>query len=104
MYEIFQQFSKASGLIANQTKSCIYFGGVSESVTNQILQHKGFTKGSLPFRSLGISLSAKKLSVGQCQPLIDKMVGRITTCTTKFLSYAGRLQLVNSALNAMQTF
>lgn len=78
LYECFQQLSNASGLIANQAKSCIYFGGVSEAMQQEILQHTGFTKGSLS-DILGVPLSSKKLSIGQCQPLIDKMVGRITT-------------------------
>ncbi|XP_075103727.1 uncharacterized protein LOC107804176 [Nicotiana tabacum] len=34
----FQQFSSASGLIANQSKSCIYFGGVPEGVQQDIMR------------------------------------------------------------------
>ncbi|KAH0725555.1 hypothetical protein KY284_001420 [Solanum tuberosum] len=90
MYECFQQFSKVSGLIANQAKSSVYFGGVSVEMQKVILQNTGFVKGLLPFRDLGVPLSSKKLSVGQCQPLIVKILGRITTWTVKFLSYAGR--------------
>ena len=63
-----------------------------------------FSKGELPFRYLGVPLSSKKLSISQCQPLIDKIMGRINTWTNKFLSYAVRLQLVNSVLLAMQGF
>ncbi|KAH0682843.1 hypothetical protein KY289_020595 [Solanum tuberosum] len=104
LYECFQQFSKVSGLIANQAKSCVYFGGVSVEMQKVILQNTGFVKGLLPFRYFGVPLSSRKLSVGQCQPLIDKILGRITTWTMKFLSYAGRLQLVNSVLISMQAF
>lgn len=100
----FQEFSAASGLIANQSKSSIYFGGVNESTQQLILQQLGFTTGQLPFRYLGVPLSTKKLPVAQCQPLIDKMVGRITNWTTKFLSYAGRLQLIHSVLVGIQNF
>ncbi|KAH0724700.1 hypothetical protein KY284_000565 [Solanum tuberosum] len=104
LYECFQEFSSVSGLKANQAKSCIYFGGVLETTQQEILHQTGFTRGVLPFRYLGVTLSTKKLSVGQCQPLIDKMMGRITNWTVKFLSYAGRLQLVKSVLRTMQTF
>lgn len=45
-----------------------------------------------------------RLSMVQCRPLIDKMVGRVTSCTTKFLSQAGRLQLIQSVLISIQTF
>ena len=44
-----------SGLIANQAKSCAYFGGVSDDMQQLILQHTGFLKGLLPFRYLDVS-------------------------------------------------
>ncbi|KAG5584839.1 hypothetical protein H5410_045273 [Solanum commersonii] len=56
----------------------------------------GFIKGLLPFRYLGVPLSIKKLLVGQFQPLLDKILERITVWTVKFLSYVGRLQLNNA--------
>ncbi|OIT39896.1 hypothetical protein A4A49_55824 [Nicotiana attenuata] len=104
LYDFFQQFSKASGLIANQEKNSIYFGGVTEDMQQNIIKCLGFSKGSLPFRYLGVPLSSKRLSVAQCQPLLDKMVGRIKNWTVKFLSNAGRLQLIKSVLFAIQSF
>lgn len=32
LYECFQQFSNVFGLIANQAKSSVYFGGISEAI------------------------------------------------------------------------
>ncbi|XP_059295648.1 uncharacterized protein LOC132048983 [Lycium ferocissimum] len=104
LYDAFQLFSSSSSLIANQGKSCIYFGGVTPEDQQEITQALGFTTGTLPFRYLGVPLSSKRLSIGQCQPLLDKMVGKITIWTTKFLSYAGRLQLIKSVLLAIQNF
>ncbi|KAG5576665.1 hypothetical protein H5410_056799 [Solanum commersonii] len=45
-----------------------------------------------------------KPSLWQYQPLINRILGKITTWIVKFLSYAGRLQLVNNVLTAMQAF
>lgn len=104
IFDCFQQFFKTSGLIANKAKSYIYFGGVSENVQQEILMQTSFTRGSLLFRYLGVPLSSKKLSIGQCQALMHKILGQITTCTTKFLSYARRLQLIMSVLESMQAF
>ena len=67
LFESFQQFSKTSGLIENQSKSCVYFGGVSEPI------HRAF--------SLWAPRSSMMLSFSQCQSLIDMMVGRISTWT-----------------------
>lgn len=104
LFGCFMEFSKASGLTANLAKNCVYFGGVSAILQQQILEMLGFSKGELPFRYLGVSLSSKRLSITQCQPLLDKILGRITTWTTKFLSYAGRVQLIKSVLFSIQTF
>ncbi|XP_060212045.1 uncharacterized protein LOC132639621 [Lycium barbarum] len=79
-----------NGLQANLEKSSVYFGGVNQTVQDNILQHLGYTHGELPFRYLGIPLSSKKLSLLQWQPLIEKMGGRISTWTARKLSYAGR--------------
>lgn len=82
----------------------MYFGGVSPGIQQQILEFLGIVKGELPIRYLGVPLSTKKLSAVQCQPLLDKMLGRITSWTAKFLSYAGRVQLLKSVLFSIQIF
>lgn len=40
----------------------------------------------------------------QYQPLLEKMVGRIKTWTAKFLTYAGRVQLIKSVLFSIQVY
>lgn len=78
LFECFKEFSNTSGLTVNQSKSCIYFGGVSENIQQEILQQTGFTRGNLPFRYLGVPLSSKKNFISQCQPLMERMTGKIT--------------------------
>ncbi|XP_060170874.1 uncharacterized protein LOC132601831 [Lycium barbarum] len=102
--QCFSVFSLTSGLQANLEKSSVYFGGVNQTVQDNILQHLGYTHGELPFRYLGIPLSSKKLSLLQWKPLIEKMVGRISTWTVRKLSYAGRVQLVQSVLFGIQAY
>lgn len=58
----------------------------------------GYKTGQLPLRYLGVSISAKKLSVMDCEVLIDKLTSRIKLWGSKHLSYAGRTQLINSVL------
>lgn len=64
VFECFQKFSLASGLMANQGKSSIYFGGVPANVPQKITQLLGFPTGTLPFRYLGVPLSSKRLYIG----------------------------------------
>ncbi|XP_019240565.1 PREDICTED: uncharacterized protein LOC109220557 [Nicotiana attenuata] len=103
LYKQFQQFSMASGLIANQGKSAVYFGGVPEQIQQQIIR-LGFSVGTLPFRYLGVPLGSKRLTIGQCHPILERMVRRVTSWTSKMLSYVGRLQLIRSVLIAIEKF
>ena len=43
---------------------------------------------------LGVPLTIKELSVAQWPPLIEKVVAKLNAWTNLFLSYAGRLQLL----------
>lgn len=58
----------------------------------------------MPFTYLGIPISHKKLSVLEGRVLIEKMVGRIKTWSSKHLSYAGRCVLINAVLVAIQAY
>ncbi|XP_019252882.1 PREDICTED: uncharacterized protein LOC109231696 [Nicotiana attenuata] len=104
LHRCFKDFSEASGLQANKEKSSIYFGGVAQDVQDQILKFLGFLEGELPFRYLGITLATKKISLIQWQPLINKMVAKITSWTAKKLSYAGRAQLIQTVLFGIQAY
>ncbi|GKD20206.1 ty3-gypsy retrotransposon protein [Tanacetum coccineum] len=79
----------------------------SASVLKKALDEFGdmpFSVGSLPVRYLGVPLISKRLYAKDCQPLIDKVKKRILGWKNKVLSFAGRLQLVQSVLSSMQVF
>lgn len=104
LFSVFRLFTSASGLKANLNKSSIYFGGVNMDTQNAILDEFQVAKGELPFRYLGVSLSYKKLVVIQFQPLLKKILDRINSWTARFLSYAGRVQLIKSVIFGIQTY
>lgn len=64
----------------------------------------GIKEGVLPVKYLGVPLTSKKLHLHQWQPLIDKITARMSVWTARFLSYAGRLQLIKSIVFSMQTY
>ncbi|WMV31056.1 hypothetical protein MTR67_024441 [Solanum verrucosum] len=97
-------FSQASGLVANLCKSSVYFGGVTKEEQDKILQILGFSYGELPFKYLGVPLATKKISLIQWQPLLDRITSRISSWTAKNLSYAGRAQLIKSAVFGIQAY
>ncbi|WMV34807.1 hypothetical protein MTR67_028192 [Solanum verrucosum] len=89
---------------ANMNKCSIYFGGVPDQVKLNILQQSGFGCGEFPFKYLGVPLSTKKLTIMQWSPLVNKIIARISSWTAKKLSYAGRMQLVQSVLFGIQAY
>ena len=58
----------------------------------------------MPFSYLGVPLSTKRFSMVQCQPLLDNILGRITTWAVKLQTYAGKVQLTKNVLFYIQTF
>ncbi|XP_074266038.1 uncharacterized protein LOC141588497 [Silene latifolia] len=73
----FSAFSIASGLQMNSMKSCAYFNGTSEQLKSEILSVSGFIEGHLPFKYLGVPITAGRLRNKDCTALIDKIVDRI---------------------------
>lgn len=98
------EFSILSGLKANLSKSSFFTSKGSRRLDNWITSNYGITKGSFPAKFLGVPLITKKLTKRDCQPLMVRILSRITAWRTHFLSYAGRLQLIKSVLFAIQSY
>ncbi|KAJ0572336.1 putative reverse transcriptase zinc-binding domain-containing protein [Helianthus annuus] len=63
-----------------------------------------FKEGELPVRYLGVPLISSKLMYKDCKVLVDRLEKRVDNWMTKSLSFAGRLQLINSVLSAMHIY
>ncbi|XP_021848076.2 uncharacterized protein [Spinacia oleracea] len=98
MMDGFKVFSATTGLTVNAFKSSIYCCGLSSSEKEAIAGNTGFQFGTLPFRYLGVPISACKLKQADCEGLVEKMVARIKVWSSRNISFAGRTQLVNSVL------
>ena len=99
--EQFESFSQSTGLRINPSKCKVYYGAVPEDIQETIRLLTSFGKGEMSFRYLGVPLTSRKLTIGQCQPLIDKIVAMIRHWSARLLSYGGRLQLIKSVLFAV---
>ena len=98
------KFETFSSLQGNKQKSIVFLAGINDSVKATILSMIGFSLGSLPMKYLGVPLISSKLSHFDCQPLLDKIIARIQSWTSRSLSFAGRLQLISSVLYSIQTY
>lgn len=82
----------------NPTKCNLYYGGMDRETEHNITILTGFSVGSLPFRYLGIPVTRKRLSNSECTSLVEKICSHIRHWSVHYLSYAGRIQLINSIL------
>nr|GEY65568.1 hypothetical protein [Tanacetum cinerariifolium] len=98
------EFSKVSGLVPNLEKSVVFFGNVPSHIKISILKVMPFSEGSLPTRYLGVLLISFRLYKKFCDPLIDKVKQRLYNWKNKVLSFAGRLQLIQSVMCFIQVF
>ncbi|XP_057247418.1 uncharacterized protein LOC130589840 [Beta vulgaris subsp. vulgaris] len=66
------KFSTASGLHISPEKSNIYLAGVNNEEADGLIEVCNMQLGTLPFKYLGITLSAKKLTYSQCNTIESK--------------------------------
>ena len=101
---VLSEFSYWSGLSPNPMKSHIFFAGNNAEYKNAIQQEFHFSEGSLPVKYLGLPLVTTKFTAVDCKPLIEALTARVKGWTVRKLSFAGRLQLINSSLNSKHVY
>jgi hypothetical protein len=98
------EFEQLSGLHTNPSKSSIFFFGISAGRNDALLADLGMKEGQFPVGYLGVPLISSKLSTADCSMLLDKIASQINSWTSKNLSFAGRLQLLNYVLYSLQVY
>jgi hypothetical protein len=96
-------FSQSSGLRVNYTKSMLVPINTSEARAQQLASSFGCSLGSMPFTYLGLPLGTTKPRLEEFTPLLNRIERRMMGIS-KYLTYHGRLLLVNSVLSALPTF
>ncbi|KAL4557330.1 hypothetical protein LXL04_035505 [Taraxacum kok-saghyz] len=64
----------------------------------------GFVEEQLPVRYLGIPLIGTRMLVRDCNKLVEQVKARVQNWKHRALSFAGRLQLINSVLQSLQVY
>lgn len=101
---VFDGFAQWSGLSISIEKSTVYMAGIQEEEKRRILVNFPFAEGSLPVRYLGLPLMTQSMRRHDYLPLLERIRSRICSWTSRFLSYAGRLQLIKSVLVSIVNF
>ncbi|KAE8671854.1 hypothetical protein F3Y22_tig00111881pilonHSYRG00029 [Hibiscus syriacus] len=76
----------------------IFCKGNVESIAEMWRLSSTFNLGYLPIRYLGIPLITRKLTVKDCDNLIESIKSRINLWSGKLLSFAGKLELIKSGM------
>lgn len=97
-------FSLTSGLQISKEKSVVFTAGVYGDDLRDLKNIIGFTDGKWPVKYLGIPLDNKNLLTTEYQCLINKINELISAWNAKALSYAGRLQLLQSVIQGVQCY
>uniref|UniRef100_A0A803P512 Reverse transcriptase domain-containing protein n=1 Tax=Cannabis sativa TaxID=3483 RepID=A0A803P512_CANSA len=104
MLQALKTFSLTSGLQPNASKTAIYCSNMQNGTVNHIIQLSGFIKQDMPFTYLGIPISGKKIYGKECDLLAEGMTARIKSWSSRNLSFATRITLINSVLTAIQAY
>lgn len=99
--DVLLEFYSLFGLQVNYHKSELYCCNVSSSDQAVLASLLGMRLGKLPVRYLGVPLISWKFKDSYCQPLIEKITARIFNWISKYLTFADRLQLIDSVINSM---
>ncbi|XP_020266575.1 uncharacterized protein LOC109842073 [Asparagus officinalis] len=105
LYKCFKHFSDVSDLEANPGKCKVFYGGIDDNLKGHVSNLLNFPEGTLPITYLGVPLIGKRLSYMDCSNLFNKITGQFQACLkNRFLSYAGRLQIIKSVVLGIQNF
>lgn len=87
----------------NFHKSCLVPINIEMDKAASLAKAFGCMVGAFPFTYLGLPLGLTKPQVKDYAPLICRIERRLSA-SSQFLSYAGRLQLVNSVISSLPTY
>lgn len=102
--QVLQEFEHRSGLAISLQKSCFFAAGLNDEEVHTITTVTGLPSGSLPIRYLGVPLCTRKLSIINCEPLLQQVKGKINSWCAKSLSFGGKLQLINTVISGITNF
>lgn len=77
MLRTLKSFSNVSRLETNAAKSNIYGANMTNQCVNDISEFTGYQKRALPFRYLGLPISAKNITKVDYEILVNKMTARV---------------------------
>ena len=104
IFSVLHEFERWSGLARSPSKSAIYMGGKVHQGFIDEVNRLNLSIDTLPIRYLDLPLTTKSMTRDDYEPLIDKIRSKFLLWSSRALSYAGRLQLINSVIVSITNF
>lgn len=100
---LLHSFSESTGLKVNYHKSHMYPINVVSEKMIHLAATLGCDIGKMPFTYLGLPMGTTKPHIEDFTLMMDRIERRLSACST-WLSYSGRLEMVNSAITPITTY
>ena len=97
-------FEQLSGLKINFHKSEIFYYGAAKEMEESYTDLFGCNAGEYPFRYLGILMHHRQLLNSEWRKVEKRFQKKLSCWKAKYLSYGGRLVLLNSVLSSLPMF
>jgi hypothetical protein len=100
---ILESYGQSTGLRVNYAKSCMVPLNMTEERAQILAGVFGCKLQEMSFIYLGLPMGTTKPRVENFAPLMNRFERQLTSISS-MLTYAGKLQLVNSVLSSLPTF
>jgi hypothetical protein len=100
---LLNSFADSTGLKVNYRKSQMVPINVSQEKMFHLASTFGCEIGTMPFTYLGLPMGTTKPRMDDLVPMMDRVERRLSACST-WLSYSGRLEMINSAITPITTY
>jgi hypothetical protein len=100
---IMETYAQSTGLRVNYAKSCMIPLNLESDKLEAMAGVFGCKLQQMPFAYLGLPMGTTKPRVEHYAPLMNRVERQLTSISS-LLTYASKLQLVNSVLSSLSTF
>jgi hypothetical protein len=104
MKSLLRGFELVSGLKINFFKSSLIGINVDDGFMSMACNFLNCSEGRVPFNYLGLPVGANPRSLSTWEPLVEKLSGKLNSWGHKYISFGGRIVLLNAVLNAIPIF
>jgi hypothetical protein len=100
---LLNSFADSTGLKVNYRKSQMLPMNVSQEKMVHLSNTFGCEIETMPFTYLGLPMGTTKPKMDDLVPMMDRVERRLSACST-WLSYSGRLEMINSTITPITTY